>query len=643
MHCWYRAIAFISLLLFALTALCSEKIRPDIRFEHLGPFGGDVRSLLFDSESPEVVYLGTSNGKIFKSQDGGASWTALYPGIGQNGYVIDTIVQHPAEHDRIFAGSWDLHSNGGGVFESWDAGSNWKQIALPDGSSAVRGISICESHPEYMIVGTLSGVYVSKDGGRVWKKVGGGKLEKAESVAIDPGNWRFLYVGTWRLGYKSTDFGETWTLVNKGMPLDSDIFSIVVSNRNPKVIYASACSGVFRSSNGAASWKQLKVHPKRRSIRAQIIYIDPADPRQIYAGTTEGLYGSLNDGQTWTRLTSTNTVVNAIQVNPRNNREILIGTEYQGVLRSNDGGKTWRESNKGFAHRRISWISPNPEIKGQFLAGAVSGSGGMYAYDSGTGSWTASQIEPKMRIFSYLALPDKRGKLAGTSQGIYWQPHGSSTWKKLKGPIGRQTVYSLAADPQNPVVYAGTDRGIYRTTLQAMNFRMPPNSRLSPQVWCILASETSPGLIYAGSSLGVLRSWDQGTTWSVISSYGLPARIPIKTLAISPADKERLYAGTSAGLFESVNGGIHWSRVEDDKMTVDVPAVIFLDGSGNGILAADNTSGGIFYSQDGGLKWEKIALAQNETPAYCLVKDPQQPSRIYVGTRTDGVYLLHFR
>ena len=643
MRCCYKLLFACSFALYHLIALHSEEVRPTVRFEHLGPFGGDVRSLLIDSRNPEIVYLGSSNGRIFKSQDSGKSWTALYPGIGQNGYVIDTLVQHPGKHDRIFAGSWDLHSNGGGLFESRDGGLTWIQITLPAGSSAVRGFSICKSHPEYMIVGTLSGVFVTEDGGRIWENVGGSKLAKAESVAIDPNDSRFLYVGTWRLSYKSTDFGKTWTLADKGMPLDSDVFSIEISSRDPQTIYASACSGVYRSSNGAGVWKRLKVHPKRLNIRAQVVHIDPTDPHLIYTGTTEGLYGSRDSGHTWTRLTSANTVVNTIQVDPRNNRHILIGTEYQGVLASNDGGKTWNESNKGFVHRRISWIVPDPRETGHFLAGAVSGSGGMYAYDNSTNSWTLSQIEPRMRIFSFLVLPNDRGSLAGTSQGIYWQAYGSNTWEKLKGSIGRQTIYSLVLDPHNPVVYAGTDRGVYRTTLEAMNFRMPPNNRLSPQVWCILASETSPGLIFAGSSLGVLRSWDQGTTWSVVSSFGLPERTRITSLAISPSNKDHLYAGTSAGLFDSMNGGIHWRRVEDNRLTVDIAAIIFLDDSGNGILAADNTHGGMFYSKNAGLDWNKISLPQNESPAYCLVRDPEQPSRIYVGTRTDGVYVLHMR
>ena len=222
-----------------------------MRIEQMGPFGGDVRSLLLDSRKAGAVYLGTSNGRIFKSSDGGASWTPLNPGIGPYRYVIDTLVQHPKEKDRLFAGAWDLHSDGGGLFESSDAGLTWKRVMLPQPYSAVRGLSVCRKSPEHMIVGTLAGVYVSSDGGARWKSVGGTELQKAESVAIDPVDYRFLYVGTWRLSYRSADFGKTWTRVEKGMPLDSDVFSLSINRQNPEIVYSSACSGVYRSRNRA--------------------------------------------------------------------------------------------------------------------------------------------------------------------------------------------------------------------------------------------------------------------------------------------------------------------------------------------------------------------------------------------------------
>jgi photosystem II stability/assembly factor-like uncharacterized protein len=633
--------SLLALLILPIGLLSAAFDNGDVKaqFEPLGPFGGDVRSLLIDSQDPGIVYLGTSSGVIFKSSNSGRSWTPLYPGIGRRSFVIDTLVQHPVEQAHIYAGAWDLYSEGGGLFESRDAGLHWTEVPLAHGAAAVRGLSICRKEPAYMIAGTLAGAYVSSDGGRTWRRSNDDALQKAESVAIDPGDHRILYVGTWRLGYKSSDFGKTWTRVDKGVPLDSDVFSIAIDVRNPAVLYSSACSGVYRSANKALQWTRLKLLPDRLTIRAQVVYLDPVNPVRVYSGTTEGLFVSNNNGLNWTRLTSDNVIVNCIQVNPANNQHILIGTEYQGILLSEDGGRTWKEFNAGFIHRQILWIMPDPGNPGNFFAGLASGSGGLYSYDSHSGSWTSSQILPGMRILSFLILPQNRGKLAGTSQGLFWQPRDFEPWTKLKGSIARRTVSSLALDPQNPVIYAGTDQGIYRTSVSAMDFRMPPGYRLSPQAWCLMAPATSPGVIYAGSSLGLLRSWDRGTIWNTISSYGLPNRTVIQSIGVSPTNKDQLFAATPVGLYESTNGGIHWRLAGNGNMGVSIPSVVFLGSSGRNIVAANGKLGGVFYSRDAGQTWDTIE-GEYRSPTTCLAGDPERPSRVYAGTQSDGVYRL---
>lgn len=639
MHFRCSIISITIILLICLFPAGAKNREIEARFDSLGPFGGDVRSLLVDAQQPTTIYLGTSTGRIFKSEDFGKSWTPLFPGIGQKALVIDTLVQHPRDRRHIYAGAWDLHSEGGGLFESTDAGLHWTKIVLPQAASAVRGLSICKSQPAIMIVGTLAGAYLTSDGGRSWRRVGGETLQKAESVAIDPIDPRILYVGTWRLGYKSTDSGKTWTLMNAGMPLDSDVFSIAVDSGNPSIVYSSACSGVYRSTNQARSWKRLRLLPDRFTIRAQVVYIDPVNPQRVYSGTTEGLFVSNNDGLHWTRLTSSRVTVNAIQVNPRNNKHILIGTEYEGTLVSEDAGRTWNESNTGFIHRQISWLKPDPENPRRLFAGLASGTGGLYSYDTGTGGWEASQILPGMRVLSFLMLPKNQGRLAGTAQGLFWQARQSGPWTKVKGSIGKRAVYSLEMDPHNPVLYAGTDQGIYRTSVSAMDFRLPPAYRLSPTVWCITAPATTTGVVYAGSSLGLLRSWDRGTTWNAVSAYGLPSRTVIESIALSPSDKDHLFAGTPVGLYESRNGGLHWRMAGEGQLGMHIRSVLFLEGSGERIVAADAGTGGVFYSKDGGENWEKIS-PKHESPATCLATDPERSSTVYMGTRSDGVYRL---
>ena len=643
--CIFSACFFALLLSLAgmLPAFALDSTSLPVRIERIGPFGGDARSLLMDSQKPDTVYLGTSNGRIYKSSDAGHSWNSLNPGIGPFRYVIDTLIQHPTEPNRIYAGAWDLYSTGGGLFESQDAGLTWTRVMLPQPFSSVRDMAICKNQPSRMIVGTLVGPYVSADEGKTWKKVGGIDVEKAHSVAIDPNDPKILYVGTWRLAYKSVDFGKTWVrLIDRGMVLDSDVMSFSINSKNPQEIYSSACSGVYRSTNGLQKFTRMRLLPDRFSIRTYTVDIDPVDTNVVYAGTTGGLWASKNSGQNWARLTPDDITVNEIQVDPRNNKRILIGTEYQGVMLSEDGGQNWKESNKGFIHKQVSWIMPDSKAAGGFVAGVQSGNGGLYQYSGMDQTWKPSQVAPRARISSFMILPGDRGRLAGTVEGLYFRTEGENAWKKLQGPIAKRTIYSLEMDPIQSLVYAGTDKGIYRASLSDLQFRASSGAEVGSKVWSLAASKGNPEYVYAGTSLGLMRSSDKGVTWGVVSSKGLPAGATIETLAISPGNRDRLMAGTSVGLFESQNGGVDWVRVSSDGLHSQVASVLFLDNSGNRILAADRVSSFISYSQDGGQNWDQIHSPQIESPIFCLVKDPYLSSRIFVGTQSDGIFLIDF-
>ena len=529
-------------------------------FERLGPYGGTVRSLLISSRSSRIVYLGTSDGQLFKSSDGGSSWNLVYPGLGVRRLVIDTIVEDPSDGDRLFVGGWDLRTDGGGLFESRDSGRSWSQVPLPKARVAVRGFAISKENPAYMIAGTLAGVFLSSDGGRTWRQSGVGMeaFSQVESVAIDPVDPRILLVGTWHLGYRSRDFGETWIQNDRGMIHDSDVFSISIDERNPKNVFASACTGLYRSVDQGVSWTRLKVFPKSYLVRAQVVYIDPGDSLRVYGGTTEGLFVSRNSGQTWSRITRPDLTVNAIQVDPADSNIILLGTEFHGVLRSEDGGSTWSEANAGFVNRSIARIVADPSMPGRFLIGEYSEGriGGYHAYDTPGNQWVRIPEKeiPGEGMLALLALPGDRGRIAGTARGAFLQRPGAGDWTGLPGPISKLTVYDLSLDRNGTWVFAGTNDGIYRARLEDLAFQKPTGYRLIPRVFSLLALRNGPDRILAGTHMGVLGSDDSGATWNILSN-GIPNYALVHCLVASPAVDGHLFAGTTAGLYESRNGG----------------------------------------------------------------------------------------
>ena len=619
--------------------------RQERRFERIGPYGGTVRSLLISAGNSSIVYLGTNDGQLFKSNDGGASWKLLYPGIKRRQFAIDSIVQDPINADHLYVGGWDLRSDGGGLFESKDGGRTWNQVILPDANVAVRGFAISSGHPDHMIAGTGCGVFVSADGGKSWLRRGQkiDAFRQSESVAINPKDPNILFVGTWHLGYRSRDFGRTWELIDRGMISDSDVFSIRIDERDPKVIFASACTGLYWSADNGTSWTRLRVFPKSYLVRAQVVVLDPNKSERVYAGTTEGLFLSRNSGQTWERVTTNDLTINAIQVDPADSNVILAGTELHGVLRSGDGGHTWTKSNTGFVNRSITRILPDPERSGRLVVGEMFEGklGGFYLYDSPVDDWVKLDARevPGAGMFSFSVLPGNLGLLAGTAYGAFLQQNPSTGWIRLPGPISNLTVYDLAVDGSGERVFAGTNDGIYRASLKELLFEKPPRYSFIPRVFSILPSRGNSGLIFAGTHLGVLRSSDSGSTWQV-SSQGIPDHTTVECLVSGPEDGNLLFAGTSSGLYRSQDNGNTWKRVEDALLNVDISSIIFLDSAGRRILAGDNTFGGVLLSEDGGGHWIKIEDPQFGSPVRTLMQDPNHASVIYLGTGTEGVYRL---
>jgi photosystem II stability/assembly factor-like uncharacterized protein len=231
---------------------------PDV--QPLGPFGGDVRSLAMHPERSNRVFLGTADGQIYRSENWGASWEKLTPGLNRRELVIDSLVFHPGNPDILFAGGWELKSDRGALYRTSDGGQTWQQVELGRWESSIRTFAIAPQNPEYLAVGINEGVLLSTDGGSSWDRITRGyrSLYNVHSLAFDPHQPETLYVGTWRLPWKTTNLGKAWKPIHNGMFWDSDRFSIQIHPSQPEIVFAGACSGIYRSFNGGSRWSKLK-------------------------------------------------------------------------------------------------------------------------------------------------------------------------------------------------------------------------------------------------------------------------------------------------------------------------------------------------------------------------------------------------
>src|SRR5216110_1576503 len=223
-------------------------LRSGLRWRMLGPFrGGRVAAATGVPGRPHEFYFGAVNGGVWKSIDAGRVWTPVFD--SQPVASIGAIAVAPSAPDVVYVGSGestlrDSVGYGNGMYKSTDAGKTWTHIGL-DATQHIGKIAIHPRNPNVLFVAAIGqlyaanpdrGVYKSTNGGQSWKKV----LYKDENVGavevvIDPTNPQVVYAGLWNTRrppwfsyaptngprggiYKSTDGGNTWKQLIKGLP-----------------------------------------------------------------------------------------------------------------------------------------------------------------------------------------------------------------------------------------------------------------------------------------------------------------------------------------------------------------------------------------------------------------------------------------
>src|SRR5260221_1687420 len=253
-------------------------------------FGADVRALIIDPARPDTLYLGTTGGEVYVSHDGAKSWRNPRGAVPFPGYIVDTLLMD--REGRLWAACWGLW--GGGVIAmSTDGGVTWtrRDAGLEDFS--VRALAIDPHDANFLVVGGLTGVYRSTDGGTTWIQIS--DQINVESLALDPRSHDRIYAGTWRQGTRTDDGGKHWKLINTGMVLDTDMFSITVTEDDPDNIWVSTCGWVYNTRNRGENWTRYRDGFDNRRIHD--IELDPCRKDSLYAGSVAGLDRSDDAGK----------------------------------------------------------------------------------------------------------------------------------------------------------------------------------------------------------------------------------------------------------------------------------------------------------------------------------------------------------
>ena len=644
-----------------------------LNFRSIGPAitSGRISHIaLADEAKPSTYYVATSSGGVWKTDNWGTTFKPIFD--SQGSYSIGCVTVDPHNPNVIWVGTGENNGQrsvayGDGVYKSVDGGATWNNVGLKN-SEHIGNIVVHPENSDIIYVSAIGplwneggdrGLYKTTDGGLNWEAI----LTIDEHTGIneihlDPRDPDVMYatahqrrrhVFTYISGgpqsgiHKSTDGGETWTKITKGLPsVDLGRIGMAISPADPEMLYAiveaaQGKGGFYRSTDRGASWHKQGSYSTSGNYYQEII-ADPINPNRIYAMDT------------WMKV-------------------------------SDDGGKTFKNVGEDFKHVDNHSIWIDPANTDHLLVGC---DGGIYeTYDKG-GNWDFKANLPITQFYKVAVDNDypfynvyggtqDNFSLGGPSRVITNHGIQNSDWFITHGGDG----FESQIDPENPnIIYAQSQYGVLvrYDKLSGEEVGIQPKERKGENGYrwnwdapLAVSHHKSGRLYFAANKL--FRSDDRGNSWSVLGDdltaqinrnelevmgkvWGIDAvakngsTSPYGTIVAfseSPIDENLLVVGTDDGLIQiSQNGGESWNKISNFSGVPErsyVNAVYASQHNKNVIYAAFNHhkygdfKPYIMKSENSGATWRLISNNLPERGSvYSIEEDHVNPDLIFCGT-----------
>lgn len=619
--------------------------------------GGRVTAIAVDPTDNQRIWIGGADGGVFHSGDGGASWTPQLDDFG--GLSIGALAHHPSDPDILLAGTGEANASGDsydgiGLLLTTDGGASWAVTGLA-ASQRIGRIAWDPVDPDVIHVavcgglfskGPDRGMYRSTDGGATWTQtLFVSDSTSAIDVAVDPVNPSNVYAAFWER-LRAPD------------------------NRS----VAGPTSGIWKSTDGGDSWSLLTNGLPSGSLVGRIgLAVAPSSPQTVYAiyadtpGYFAGVYKTTNDGASWTRIDDGNDMVGSggvfasfgwyfgnIRVDPTNANTVwAVGYE---IYRSTDGGVNWsvRSGGNHVDHHDL-WIDPsNPS---RLYEG---NDGGFYTSTNSGSGWTKRNTLPITQFYAITVDPQVPARIYGGTQD-------NSTPRTLTGAlddwyalIGGDGFTAVVDHTDSDIMYGESQYGGLAKTTNAtsafpsFNYGVKSGiSGLDRTNWhAPLVMDPNDHLtLYFGTNK-CYRTTNGAGSWTVISGDltdgpggGSLTFGTLTTIAVSPTAPNTIYTGSDDGnVHVTTNGGGTWTDVDAGlpvrwvtRVAVDPAddAVAYVTFSG---YKEDEFLPHVFRTTDHGGSWTDISGNLPQTPVNDIVPDPQDAGRLYLATDV-GVFV----
>jgi hypothetical protein len=536
-----------------------------------GPAGGPVFSVLEKSSSK--IFLGTYSG-VYKSVNSGSLFSpiALYD---------NQVIQITALNNRLFSvdGNYLL-------FRSTDDGSSWKDITTTQMSSLFVYNGILFG------ISPFNGMYKSTDYANTWTLLNG--LPAGSDYAMASfGNYLYVYRSyVSNVIYRSSDNGDSWSVLNSDLPAFDGVNSFGSFNNYLFVnLVTSAGSMVFKSTNSGVNWTKINNWDPLNYVNSFV-----QSGSYLMASVNEkGIYRSSDKGENWSLANNGLSRLNAIILTKGTNKIYASINEYftSGALfQSTNNGTTWSELNKGLTTGNvISMVLMNNNI----LAAT---SNGMYKSTNQGTNWSILNAAGVMgSSVSVLSRKDNTSIVyAGTrDSGVYVSTNFGTNWKHTN--LKTENVYSISTAGAN--VYVGTAfNGVYVSSDVGNSWTQTSLTSLR-----ISALASKGKYVYAGwrnthgkPHGGIYVSSDKGLNWTACNIQDAP----VSSIGIFDNDNVII---SSDSVYISKNYGLNWSAVNSGSI-IGTPANLVVMGYGDVYVANSN---GVAGSYNYGKTWELVS------------------------------------
>ncbi|HEX3867581.1 MAG TPA: hypothetical protein VHV78_12550, partial [Gemmatimonadaceae bacterium] len=632
---------------------------------------------------PQTIYIGAAQGGVWKTANGGASWTSLTD--GQCSLAMGAVAIDPVNPQIVYAGTGEQNFSadsyyGCGVLRSSDGGTTWTQLGAstfdsPSGGATISRLLIDRptagsTATTLILAATNAGMYRSTNSGSTWTSVLAGVVT---DLIVDPSTPSTMYSavgsavgGTTNGIYKSVNSGASWTRLGGGLPVSNvGRINLTVAPSSPQTLYASVQDGevpelssfgtllgIWASSDGGATWAKTAAatascgaSPNAQCWYDMTIAVDPLVSTTVYFGGVQ-LYKSIDGGATFAALPIPHTDQHALVVLPTSPATVYVGND-GGVFKSIDAGATLTSLNTNLSLTQFyGGASIDPSSATTLFGGTQ---------DNGTLLWGGAASWPEVlgSDGGFTAIDPTNPATAYAE--TQWAQGSSSSGPRRRDVVGGQFITRnngivvsdraefiapLVMDIFRPrILYFGTYR-LYRTANHGDSWTPISGdlSRLGGNINAIRPASSDSNTIYVGTSDGDVQfTHDLGATWTVAA--GLPIAA-VSDVAVDPHDARSAYVAyhgfVASKVLKTSDGGATWTDLTLNLPNIPVLSIVLEPGSRDLDVGTDL---GVFTLRNGTTSWVPLMNGLPNVAVYDLIFDITR-SRLIAATHGRGMFSL---